>query len=123
MRYKYDCNRKLWITDMSVHIRIIETLDEALQPEHLEVINESGMHNVPKGSETHFKVIAVSEQFSELSLIARHRAINELLADELAGPIHALSLHTMTPGEWLRQGQDAPDSPLCLGGAKREQSA
>ncbi len=108
---------------MNVQNRLEQTLGKALSPTHLEVVNESGMHNVPKGSETHFKVIAVSEQFSEMPLLARHRMINELLADEIAGPIHALSLHPMTPGEWIRQRQASTDSPLCLGGAKKEHSA
>lgn len=44
-------------------------LTEELAPLHLEVINESYMHNVPKGSETHFKVLVVSDKFEELSLI------------------------------------------------------
>lgn len=48
---------------------IQETLTENLQPVHLEVINESYMHNVPKGSETHFKVLVVSEKFENLPLI------------------------------------------------------
>ncbi len=105
---------------MKVQNRIENTLNQALQPEHLEVINESGMHNVPKGSESHFKVIAVSHQFSEKSLVMRHRIINELLSDEIAGPIHALSLHTMTPSEWEQQEKSTADSPLCLGGSKIE---
>lgn len=40
-----------------------------LNTTHLDVINESYMHNVPKGSETHFKVVVVSDKFSDLSLI------------------------------------------------------
>lgn len=48
---------------------IIATLKENLQPVHLEVVNESYMHNVPKGSETHFKVLVVSDKFDELPLI------------------------------------------------------
>lgn len=41
----------------------------SLQPSYLEVINESYMHNVPKGSETHFKVIVVADTFQDMSLI------------------------------------------------------
>lgn len=44
-------------------------LTEKLEPSHLEIINESYMHNVPKGAETHFKVVVVSEKFSGLPLI------------------------------------------------------
>ena len=104
---------------MIVQNKIEQKLTDALAPVHLEVINESSMHSVPPGSESHFKVIAVSEQFQDQSLVFRHRLINELLADEIAGPIHALSLHTMTPTEWGAQGTVA-DSPLCLGGSKLE---
>lgn len=48
---------------------ITETLTENLTPVHLEVHNESYMHNVPKGAETHFKVLVVSTQFENLTLI------------------------------------------------------
>lgn len=44
-------------------------LSAALQPVHLELRNESFMHNVPKGSETHFKVVVVSSQFEGKPLI------------------------------------------------------
>lgn len=48
---------------------ITEALQIQLQPIHLEVVNESYMHNVPKGAETHFKVLVVSEKFESLPLI------------------------------------------------------
>lgn len=48
---------------------ITEALKMNLQPIHLEVVNESYMHNVPKGAETHFKVLVVSEKFESLPLI------------------------------------------------------
>ena len=82
------------VCSMIIQKQITQTLSEALEPAHLDVINESGMHNVPKGSETHFKVVAVSEQFGGKTLVNRHRMINELLADQLAGGVHALSLQT-----------------------------
>lgn len=66
------------------------------QPTHLEVFNESYMHNVPKGSETHFKVVVVSEEFDGVSLIKRHRMVNNALRDELAGGVHALSIQVQS---------------------------
>ena len=105
---------------MNVQDQITQTLADALQPAHLDVINESGMHNVPKGSETHFKVIAVSDQFIGKSLVFRHRMINELLADQLSGSVHALSLQTMSPDEWNESGGATFDSPLCRGGSKQD---
>ncbi len=103
---------------MSVQTEIETKLTEALQPDHLEVINESGNHNVPPGSESHFKVVVVSQAFDGKMLVARHRAINEILAEELQHKIHALALHTYTPDEWQEKSGQAPLSPPCLGGGK-----
>lgn len=75
------------------------------------------MHSVPPGSESHFKVILVSEQFSGLRQVPRHQKIYGVLADELAGEVHALALHTYTPQEWEAVEQP-PESPSCLGGGK-----
>lgn len=88
-------------------------------PVHLEVINESHQHNVPAGSESHFKVVIVSKKFEGERLIKRHRAINTLLANELAEHIHALALHTYTESEWNKYYADnTPVSPNCMGGSK-----
>jgi BolA protein len=87
-------------------------------PSHLEVINESSNHAVPAGSETHFKVILVSDGFAGQRLLARHRQVNEALAAELAGGVHALAIHTYTQAEWAAR-QTAPDSPDCASGSKR----
>ncbi|MCG6937068.1 MAG: BolA/IbaG family iron-sulfur metabolism protein [Gammaproteobacteria bacterium] len=106
----------------TIQDRITRKLQDALSPEHLEVVNESYMHNVPEGSESHFKVTIVSDDFKDKMLIARHRLVNKILEDELnrdnpEGGIHALALHTMTMEEWFNKGK-APDSPECLGGGK-----
>lgn len=69
---------------------------EALKPTHLEVINESSNHNVPKGSETHFKVVIVSDDFAGKSLLSRQRLVNLLLKEELGSGVHALSMVTKT---------------------------
>ena len=84
-------------------------------PLHLEIINESYMHNVPKGSETHFKVLVVSDQFRDTKLIARHRMVNESLSEELQSGVHALSIVAKTPEQWS-QGQTVEKSPACRGG-------
>jgi len=98
----------------------IETkLQSDFSPLHLEVVNESHMHNVPPGSESHFKVTLVTDAFAGLPLLRRHRAVNAVLADELAGGVHALALHTMTPEEWFAKGGAAPESPPCMGGSKQ----
>lgn len=96
---------------------IIETkLHNAFSPKHLQVVNESYMHNVPAGSESHFKVVVVSNEFNELRLIARHRKVNQALAEELQGGLHALSIHTYTESEWLTENGLVPKTPNCMGG-------
>lgn len=103
---------------MSLQTEIERKLAQ-LDPVHLEVVNESHMHSVPANSETHFKVTVVSERFSGQMPVARHRLVNRILEQELAGGVHALALHTKTPGEWYEQGGEVPDSPQCLGGSKK----
>lgn len=95
----------------------IETkLNEALNPEVLEVFNESSMHSGP-ATESHYKVVAVSKAFEGKMLIARHRMINKALAEEL-NVIHALALHTMTPNEYFEKAGKVADSPQCEGSKK-----
>ena len=103
---------------MTMQEQIRRKIETALSPMHLEVIDESHMHNVPQGAESHFKVVVVSEGFQDAKLLDRHRRINTLLAKELQGGIHALALHTMTPDEWFAKGGRAPASPECMGGSK-----
>lgn len=100
---------------MSIEQHIREILQGELGPALLQVENESSNHNVPPGSETHFKVTLVTEGFSGVARIRRHRQVNQLLAELLAGPVHALALHLYTPDEW-REGAGPPESPPCLGG-------
>lgn len=95
---------------------IEEKLYDTFQPEFLNVVNESYMHNVAPGSESHFKVVIVTPLFAEQRLIMRHRQVNQALADELRDHIHALAIHTYTPEEWEELKKQAPDSPMCLGG-------
>jgi stress-induced morphogen len=105
---------------MSMQQQILDRLQGGLDLSHLEVINESSGHNVPAGSETHFKVVAVSAAFAGLSAVKRHQAVYALLREPLASGVHALALHTYTPGEWAQQGA-APGSPACHGGSRHDQ--
>lgn len=108
---------------MTAAPRVQETIERKLadrfDPAHLAVVNESGGHNVPAGSETHFKVVLVAEAFAGQRPLARHRLVNQTLAEELAGPVHALSIHTYTEPEWRARFGQAPLSPPCLGGKAR----
>ncbi|WP_241649396.1 transcriptional regulator BolA [Rosenbergiella collisarenosi] len=94
---------------------IEEKLFQAFSPIHLDVQNESYRHNVAAGSESHFKVIIVSDHFADQRFLARHRAIYSILTAELAGGVHALALHTYTPKEWAGLQDTVLSSPDCRG--------
>ena len=89
-----------------------------LKKEDIPVINESGGHNVPKGSETHFKVVVVSPEFDGTSRVDRHRRVSGLLAAEFDAGLHALSIHAFTEEEWSKRNGGVLASPACRGGEK-----
>ncbi len=99
---------------MSLQKTLEEKLAARFDPRHLAVINESHQHNVPDGSESHFKVVIVSEAFEGKNLVAQHRLVYELLFEELQSQVHALAIHTYTPAAW--NAGAAPASPECMGG-------
>tara|TARA_R110002072_G_scaffold43340_10_gene121786 strand:+ start:6731 stop:7054 length:324 start_codon:yes stop_codon:yes gene_type:complete len=106
---------------MTVQQDIEQHLQSTFSPVEMEVTNESHMHSVPANSETHFRVVLVTDVFAGRSRVARHQQVYAALAVQLAGPVHALALHTYTPEEWQQREQPAPASPECLGGSKAEQ--
>ena len=101
---------------MTVQENIETKIATALAPSHLEVVNESHMHAVPPGSESHFRVVVVSERFEGLPLVRRHQTVNQLLERELAEGLHALSMQTLTGAEWVKRGGQTRASPACHGG-------
>ena len=100
---------------MTVESDITSALEAAFHPSLLRVENESHRHNVPRDSETHFKVTLVTASFEGERSVRRHQSVYGVLAEWLEGPVHALALHTYTPEEWENTGV-APDSPDCRGG-------
>ena len=104
---------------MSIQSTIEEKLSSEFNTDHLQVENESHMHNVAPGSESHFKVTIVSARFNDQMLIKRHRMVNKTLQQELQ-QIHALALHTLTPQEWKLGSGKVADSPKCRGGGKNQ---
>jgi BolA protein len=88
---------------MRVADRIRSKLTTALQPTRLVVRDDSHRHSGHAGArpegETHFHVEIVSPLFQGVSRVARQRRVYQVLAEELAGPVHALGLVTLTPGE------------------------
>ncbi len=130
--------------DGPVFRSIQQKLTTAFSPEHLEVLNESHMHSVPPGSETHFKVpckltgqpalsrtplrcrpaaaaqvVVVSKQFDAKPLVDRHRMVHAALQQELSSGVHALSIVAKTPAQW-EVSSEVAKSPQCLGGGKHE---
>lgn len=105
---------------MTLHSTIESKLKDALAPSYLEVINESYKHSVPPGSESHFKVTIVSEDFAGKRLVMRHQVVNALLKEELENGVHALSMETFTDGEWQARGCSSMATPDCLGGSKAD---
>ena len=73
---------------MQVKAFLESTITEAISPSYLEVVDESFMHNVPEGAQSHFKVTVVSDTFEGKRLIARHREINALAAEALEAQSH-----------------------------------
>ncbi|MBX9863454.1 MAG: BolA family transcriptional regulator [Hyphomicrobium sp.] len=90
---------------MSAEARLREKLMVALEPTRLDIVNESELHaghrSSPNTGESHFRILIVSPRFAGVSRVGRHRLVNEAIADELSGRIHALALSTYAPGESL----------------------
>lgn len=104
---------------MTMQTTIETKVQERLAPQEMQVENESHMHGGP-ATESHFKLTAVSDEFSGLNLVKRHQLIYGLLKEEMAGSIHALALHLYTPEEWAERSQTARQSPDCRGGSKAD---
>ncbi len=83
--------------------RIRSKLEAALSPMRLDIQDDSAKHSghsgAREGGESHFSVLIVSDAFEGLSRVARQRRVNTILAEELAGPVHALSIQARTPAE------------------------
>ena len=86
-----------------IQLAIATRLAEALDPTHLEVINESAMHRGHAGDdgsgESHFRVVVESVSFTGLNRVARQRLVNQALAELLRDHVHALAMKTLAPGE------------------------
>lgn len=78
-------------------------LTQELKPTDLTINDDSDKHKghsgAREGGESHFSVFIVSEAFEGLNRVERQRRVNAILAEELAGPVHALSLKCLTPDE------------------------
>ncbi|MCR9192273.1 MAG: BolA family transcriptional regulator [Gammaproteobacteria bacterium] len=103
---------------MTTRLERMQTLlTQTFEPTFLNLIDESYMHQVPAGSESHFKLTLVSSQFADLKQVARHRLVNSAVTPERQQGLHALSLALFTPDEWAQQ-PNVQASPLCQGKKK-----
>ena len=88
---------------MTIEDEMRAKLEDALNPSLLDIVNESDLHHGHAGSpgtgNSHFRMKIVSAAFSGKSRVERHRLVNEILKDELAGKIHALALTVHAPDE------------------------
>lgn len=100
---------------MMIREQIEDKLRAAFNPAYLEVVDESYRHNVPAGSESHFKVVLVSDRFTGERFLSRHRMIYGTLSSELSSSVHALALHTYTNKEWAGLQDTLFASPPCRG--------
>ncbi len=95
----------------NTEIAIKKLLISEFNPSVLNIVNESYMHNVPEGSESHFKLVIVSDEFKNLSNVKRHKQIYKAL-NKVMESIHALSIYSFSQDEY----KDNPiilDSPNC----------
>lgn len=89
---------------MTTADRIRQKLEAALQPERLAIHNDSHLHaghhaGAQHGEETHFRLEIVAAAFAGENRVARQRRVYGILAEELAGGVHALQLSALTPEE------------------------
>lgn len=92
---------------MSIRAKIEEKLAAAFSPQRLEVINESHLHaghqeHFDGSGETHLRLRIVADAFAGKSRLERHRAINAIVAEELADTVHAFAIEAAAPGEQTR---------------------
>ncbi|TYL47858.1 BolA/IbaG family iron-sulfur metabolism protein [Marinomonas sp. IMCC 4694] len=95
--------------------KIDQCLKDSMDVHFMTLENESSMHNVPAGSESHFKLILASDAFKGKRLVQRHQLVYSILSEEMK-QIHALAMHLYTQKEWTERNEMAPSSPQCHGG-------
>lgn len=104
---------------MKIQTQIDQRIKDEINVHHMTLENESYMHNVPEGSESHFKLVLVTDAFVGKRLVQRHQLIYGVLKEEMT-KIHALAMHLYSIKEWEERNALAPSSPKCHGGEKGE---
>ena len=96
----------------SIESTINKIINESYNPLYIELVNESFMHNVPRGSESHFKLVVVSNIFKNMTLIQRHKHIYSSLKTTMNN-IHALSINAFDIDEF-KLNPTQSKSPDCI---------
>lgn len=101
--------------------RITKLIHKEFSPVFFDLENESHKHSVPPNSETHFKMLVVSEKFAGQTRINRQRMLLAVLDEEMKSGLHAISMKALSPEEWRAQNEVIElNSPPCLGGGKHD---
>lgn len=114
MALVYLSHRKEAASFMTIDQSIRNKVVQEFTPQEVILLNESHMHAGP-AENSHFNLTLVSEQFAGKRPVARHQMVYKVLAEELAGEVHALALHLFTPEEWNKAGNSSQASPNCQG--------
>lgn len=102
---------------MKIEQSIRAKVEKAFAPVHFEIENESAKHHRPAGSETHFKLVVVSDHFEGVSRVERQRQVAALFDEEREAGLHALSQRVMTAKEWEAVKENFEmKSPTCRDG-------
>ena len=96
---------------MIIYETIIDSLNSEFAVEHLFLEYESSMHNVPPNSESHFKLVIISNNFNDMSNVQRHQAVYSAL-NNVMNKIHALSIQAFTIDEF-KNNPVIIESPDC----------
>lgn len=102
---------------MNIAQRIEELVKQSVNCSEYYLENESHMHS-GDATDSHFKLILVSDDFSDKRAVQRHQSIYKALAELMNNPVHALALHLFTEQEWAVKEDKQLLSPKCLGGSK-----
>lgn len=94
---------------MNLEDQIKKRVTQHLHPHLLEVLDESAMHG---SSNSHYRLLVVSDLFVDMSSIQRHRKVYEAIGQDILGQIHAFSQQTYTIEEWNQSGIQT-SSPPC----------
>ena len=97
---------------MSMKSQIEELCSKAMNFDFISIENESHLHSSSQNAESHFKLLIVSDDFLNMSLIKRHKYIYQIL-DEIMPKIHALAIHVFTKEEFKKNKVNT-NSPECL---------